>query len=204
MDVTTDMKIDWDKMDGLVPAIVQDARSGRVLMLGYMNEEALDSTIESGKVTFWSRSRQCLWIKGETSGNRLKLDRILHDCDRDALLILANPVGPTCHRGTASCFEERSSELLFPVLRELEKVIIERKASLPTGSYTTTLFRDGIERIAQKLGEEAVEVIVSTMQEERRTVEESADLLYHLLVLLAQRGLSLDDVLQELDNRSRA
>ena len=189
-------------MDGLIPAIVQDARSGRVLMLGYMNEEALSKTAESGNVTFWSRSRQCLWTKGETSGNRLKLERILPDCDGDALLILAKPIGPTCHRGTISCFEESSSQLLFPVLQELEKVIIGRKASLPTGSYTTSLFRDGIEKIAQKLGEEAVEVVVSTMQEEQRTVEESADLLFHLLVLLAQLDLSLDDVLRELVHRS--
>jgi phosphoribosyl-ATP pyrophosphohydrolase/phosphoribosyl-AMP cyclohydrolase len=193
--------LDWEKMGGMIPAIVQDSASRRVLMLGYMSREALQRTLQSRRVTFWSRSRQELWTKGETSGNFLHLEDIQPDCDNDALLVLARPDGPTCHRGTRCCFSEDAAYPGLGFLSDLEQLIAQRRRELPAGSYTTRLFEEGIAKIAQKVGEEAVEVVVSAMQERQRTVEESADLLYHLLVFLTEREASLDEVLRQLHSR---
>jgi phosphoribosyl-ATP pyrophosphohydrolase/phosphoribosyl-AMP cyclohydrolase len=192
----------FDKMGGLIPAIVQDATDGRVLMLGFMNKDALRRTLDERQVVFWSRSKSRLWKKGETSGNILHLVSIGLDCDQDALLIQARPSGPVCHTGSETCFvpSERPSG---GTLRALESVIHERKKLLPEGSYTATLFREGIARIAQKVGEEAVELsIASQYPGKGRCVEEAADLLYHLMVLLAERDIALTEVLRELDNRT--
>jgi phosphoribosyl-ATP pyrophosphohydrolase/phosphoribosyl-AMP cyclohydrolase len=198
---------DWKKMDGLVPAIVQDELDGRVLMLGYMNDEALQATIESGKVTFWSRSRQALWTKGETSGNTLNFVDAHLDCDRDCLLLRAHPSGPTCHTGTDTCFDPLSDpdsgprpELAF--LGELERVIQQRDRERPEGSYTTSLFEDGVKRIAQKVGEEGVETALAAAAGDRdELMNESADLIYHLLVLLRSRRVGLIDLLATLRER---
>ncbi len=198
MDVLT---LEWDKQGGLIPAVVQDADSGRVLMLGYLNREALRATLETRWVTFWSRSRQRLWTKGETSGNRLRLREIRPDCDGDALLLLAQPSGPTCHRGTISCFGGDRDWSGLEFVSELERLVAQRKASLPVGSYTTRLFQSGLAEIARKVGEEAVEVVVSALQERDRTIEESADLIFHLLVFLAQREVGLAEVVGELARR---
>ncbi len=193
-------QIDFSKMNGLVPAVVQDARDNRVLMLGFMNEEALRRTLEDRKVTFWSRSRRTLWQKGETSGNVLDLVSVHVDCDRDSLLIKAVPSGPVCHTGAETCFEENERS----VLAGLESTIARRYTERPEGSYTTRLFAGGTPAIAQKVGEEAVEVVVAALaQDARRLTEESADLLYHLLVLLRDRGVSLDDVTRELARRRK-
>lgn len=193
--------LDWEKSDGLLPAIVQDASSGAVLMLGYMNREALEASLETGRVTFFSRSRRKLWTKGETSGHVLHLVDALADCDRDTILVRAKPHGPTCHRGTRSCFADDSDFAPLEILGHLEKVIRSRQQELPAGSYTTSLFEAGTARIAQKVGEEAVELLISAMQERQRTIEESADLLYHMLVFLADRDVALEDVMGELQNR---
>lgn len=192
--------LDWEKNGGLVPVIVQDSSSGRVLMLGYMNREALDKTIETGLVTFWSRGRKELWTKGETSGNYLKLKTMRHDCDADTLLVIAQPTGPACHQGTRSCFgDEPATDLEF--LDDLEKLIENRKKEMPEGSYTSKLFTAGLPEILKKLGEEAVEVVVSATQSRERTVQETADLLYHLLVFLVQQEIRLADVITELERR---
>lgn len=194
-------QLDWNKMNKLIPAIVQDESTGRVLMLGFMNEEALEKTLESGRVTFWSRSRKSLWTKGETSGNYLELQEIRQDCDNDTLLILARPQGPCCHRGTFSCFaaDDEFSGLEF--LGYLERLIAHRKEEMPGGSYTTTLFAKGLAEIAKKVGEEAIEVVLSSAQDKERSIEESADLLYHLVVFLAQKGITLKEVTEELEKR---
>jgi phosphoribosyl-ATP pyrophosphohydrolase/phosphoribosyl-AMP cyclohydrolase len=198
----------WQKMDGLLPAIVQDAFDGRVLMQAYMNREALQTSLESGRVTFWSRSRQTLWTKGETSGNVLDLVAIHADCDMDCLLVLANPQGPSCHRGTDTCFDGIFSnhgqrvtpELSF--LAGLERLIHEREIQRPQDSYTTQLFDAGVKRIAQKVGEEGVETaLAATAGDKEELVNESADLLYHLLVLLRACDLSLADVVKTLKSR---
>ncbi|UCF36479.1 MAG: bifunctional phosphoribosyl-AMP cyclohydrolase/phosphoribosyl-ATP diphosphatase HisIE [Acidobacteriota bacterium] len=196
-------EIDWGKMAGLVPAIVQDERTGEVLMLGFMNEQAFEKTLESGKVTFWSRTRKTLWTKGETSGHYLHLRSIQLDCDQDTLLVQAVPEGPVCHRQTRTCFSDdpRPGGLAF--LDYLERLIERREKELPEGSYTTRLFQEGSTLISKKLGEEAVEVIVSANQSRERTVEESADLIYHLLVFLRSRGVALAEVLTELEKRHR-
>lgn len=202
-------RFDWKKGEGLLPAVVQDARTGQVLMLAYMNREALERTLETGRVTFWSRSRRKLWTKGETSGHWLHLEEVRPDCDADAILVLARPEGPTCHRGTSSCFggpapgleSAAGSVSSLEFLERLEALIHGRKRELPEGSYTTRLFKEGPPRIARKLGEEAVELIVSMQEGRERTVEESADLLYHLLVFLAQRGVQLREVIEELSRR---
>jgi phosphoribosyl-AMP cyclohydrolase / phosphoribosyl-ATP pyrophosphohydrolase len=196
----------WDKGGGLIPAIVQDARSGRVLMLGYMNREALLKTLEDKRVTFFTRSRNRLWTKGETSGNFLNLVAIAADCDLDTLLVTAHPDGPTCHTGTESCFGDAitadSAALSF--LTQLEAVIAQRIAERPEGSYTTRLLAEGTPRIAQKVGEEGVEVALSAVtQSDEKLVSESADLLFHLLLLLKNRNLSLAAVVQELQRRHR-
>jgi phosphoribosyl-ATP pyrophosphohydrolase/phosphoribosyl-AMP cyclohydrolase len=190
----------WEKMGGLVPAIVQDALDGRVLMQGFMNPEALDLTLESGRVTFWSRSRQQLWTKGETSKNFLDLVDIHVDCDRDCLLVQARPEGPTCHLGTDSCFD--GEDKVFPelaFLTELQQLIKTREENRPAGSYTTSLFESGIKRIAQKVGEEGVETALSAVAgDDEELLNESADLIYHLLVLLRSRNLELGSLIEVL------
>jgi len=192
--------LDWSKGDGLIPAIVQHCRSGQVLMLGYMNRDAFAQTLQSGKVTFFSRSRQRLWTKGETSGHTLGFRSAHADCDGDALLILAEPVGPTCHRGTASCFGDAAPTLA--VLSELDDVIASRERERPAGRYTTSLFDAGVRRIAQKVGEEGVETALAAVAQDQASIaSETADLLYHVLVLLRARGVPLGDVAEELRRR---
>lgn len=195
--------LDWNKGDGLLPAIVQDADSGRVLMLGYMSPEALEKTRATGHVTFHSRSKQRLWTKGETSGNVLELVDIVADCDRDTLRVLARPHGPTCHTGSATCFgDDVAPPLAF--LAELERVIERRVGGDPTESYTARLLADGIKRCAQKVGEEGVEVaLAATAGDRDELIDESADLLYHLLVVLAASGVGLDEVVDRLAARHR-
>jgi phosphoribosyl-ATP pyrophosphohydrolase/phosphoribosyl-AMP cyclohydrolase len=199
--------LDWAKGGGLLPAIVQDARTGRVLMLGYMNEESLAETFERGRVVFFSRTRGDLWMKGETSGNYLDVRQISHDCDNDALLVLADPVGPTCHKGTESCFAEAESTAAqgFAFLAILERIVAQRIADKPDGSYTARLFASGPNRIAQKVGEEGLEVALAAVtREDPELLSECADLLYHLVVLLKSRNLSLADAVRELESRHGA
>jgi phosphoribosyl-AMP cyclohydrolase / phosphoribosyl-ATP pyrophosphohydrolase len=195
--------IDWDKGDGLVPAVVQDAFDGRVLMQAYMSREALSFTLDNGQVTFWSRSRKELWTKGATSGNTLRLVAIHSDCDNDCLLVLARPDGPICHRDTATCFDNR--ETVAPGLSfvaELERVIAGRYETRPEGSYTTRLFEAGTRRIAQKVGEEGVETALAAVSGDDEEIRnEAADLLYHLLVLLRASGVPLADVVRTLQSR---
>jgi phosphoribosyl-ATP pyrophosphohydrolase/phosphoribosyl-AMP cyclohydrolase len=194
-------KLDWDKGDGLLPAIVQHWRSGAVLMLGYMSPEALEQTLQSGKVTFFSRSRRRLWTKGESSGNYLTLTSLHADCDRDTILVLADPQGPTCHRGTASCFGDGSAPPLA-FLGVLDDLIARRERERPEGSYTTRLFEQGMRRIAQKVGEEGVETALAAVSEDDAAVlGESADLIYHLLILLRARKLDLAAVVETLRSR---
>jgi phosphoribosyl-ATP pyrophosphohydrolase/phosphoribosyl-AMP cyclohydrolase len=198
-------KLDWGKNDGLIPAIVQHAVSGRVLMLGYMNAEALAETLSKELVTFYSRSRNCLWTKGETSGNRLELRAIDVDCDADTLLVQATPTGPTCHLGKSSCFDSDEEQPGFGFVGQLEAIIGDRINDQPADSYTTQLVNAGVQRLAQKIGEEGVELALAAMQEDRReVVSEAADLLYHVLVLLQQQGLRFADVADELQDRHRA
>lgn len=186
----------WDKQDGLLPALVQDADTLRVLMLGYMNAEALQATLRSGHVTFYSRSRQRLWTKGETSGHYLDLVSVEADCDADTLLVMARPHGPTCHLGRDSCFPGAPAQVArASFLQELDTLIAARESERPAGSYTTRLFEGGIRRIAQKVGEEGVETALAAVaQDDRELLGEAGDLLYHLLVLLRARGLGLADV----------
>ena len=195
---------DFEKMGGLIPAIIQDQRTGKVLMLGYMNEEALAQTKATGLVTFFSRSKNSLWTKGETSGNTLRVVDILVDCDADTLLIKATPAGPTCHTGSDTCFgEENTEDILF--LKYLQDFIARRHEEMPEGSYTTSLFTAGINRMAQKVGEEAVETVIeATNGTPEKLVEEAADLLYHLIVLLTAKDLRLDDLCRELQRRHRS
>lgn len=199
--------LDWDKGGGLLPAVVQHARSGRVLMLGYMNEAALVETLRRGRVVFFSRSRGQLWLKGETSGNFLDLVQVSTDCDGDSLLVLAQPTGPTCHKGTESCFAEarRTDAERFAFLGLLEATIEARIADQPEGSYTARLFAQGPSRLAQKVGEEGLETALAAVTRDDDGVRsEAADLLFHLLVLLKARGLSLADVIAELRSRHGA
>ena len=194
-----ELNIDFNKCGGLVPAIIQDARTKTVLMLGYMNEEALKKTQETGLVTFYSRSRQCLWTKGETSGNFLHLVGIKSDCDNDTLLVQTIPDGPTCHKGTDTCWgeENKPNPLLF--LSELSDFIEQRHREMPEGSYTTSLFRDGLNRMAQKVGEEALELVIeATNGTNDRLIYEGSDMLYHLIVLLTSKGLRIEDMAAEL------
>jgi len=197
----------WDKGDGLLPAIVQDARSSKVLMLAFMNREALRATVDTGRVTFFSRTKNRLWVKGETSGHFLNLVSITSDCDRDSLLVVARPEGPTCHLGTESCFGDEVatgvSDLAF--LTRLQSVIAQRIADRPDGSYTARIWAEGPIRVAQKVGEEAVEVALAAVtQADDRLVSESADLLFHLVLLLKTRNLSLATVVRELEHRHAA
>ena len=198
--------LQWQKMDGLIPAIVQDAFDGRVLMQAYMNREALACSLDSGKVTFWSRSREKLWTKGETSGNSLQLVATHADCDNDCLLVLAIPSGPACHRNTDTCFDSDAHKVMpeLAFLASLERLVTRREAERPEGSYTTKLFEAGVKRIAQKVGEEGVETALAAVAGDREElVNESADLLYHLLVLLRASDLDLSDVITVLGSRHR-
>ena len=195
--------VDWDKTEGLVPAIVQDAMDGRVLMQGWMNPEALANSLDHGLVTFWSRSRQKLWTKGETSGNSLRLVAVHADCDNDCLLVLAEPQGPTCHRETDTCFDTNKPvrpQLAF--ISALERLVAQRDRERPEDSYTTRLLESGVKRIAQKVGEEGLETALAAATGDREELtNEAADLLYHLLVLLRASGLSLADVVKTLEAR---
>lgn len=194
----------WQKVDGLIPAIVQDNETQQVLMLGYMNEDALKKTVDDGKVTFWSRTKKRLWQKGETSGNFLLVESISQDCDKDTLLIQAKPNGPTCHTGATSCFdlEEKGQSLQFLV--NLYKLIKDRKEKMPEGSYTTSLFQDGLDKIAQKVGEEAVEVVIASKNDSKQLfIEESSDLIFHFLTLLVQKKVTFDEIIQELQKRHK-
>jgi phosphoribosyl-ATP pyrophosphohydrolase/phosphoribosyl-AMP cyclohydrolase len=196
--------LEWQKMDGLIPAIAQDAFDGRVLMQAYMNEEAVRNSLDTSNVTFWSRSRQQLWTKGETSGNTLKLVAIHSDCDRDCLLVLAIPSGPACHRDTDTCFDSNTDKVMpeLAFLAGLERLIAQREVARPEGSYTTKLFDAGVKRIAQKVGEEGVETaLAAAVGDRKELVNESADLLYHLLVLLRASSLELSDVTSVLRSR---
>ena len=196
----SDFKLDKTG-DGLLPVIVQDATTLKVLMLGYMNEEAFEKSAAEGRVTFWSRSRQALWTKGETSGNFLHIVEMFADCDADTLLIKAKPDGPTCHRGTTSCFDTPEDE---GFIRTLAAVVKDRHAKMPEGSYTTKLFIKGPKIIGKKVGEEAVEAVIEAVDGNRdRFVYEASDLIYHLLVLLEQQGVSLSDLERELALRHR-
>lgn len=198
-------RIDWNKVEGLVPAIVQDFQSSQVLMMGYMNPQALEKTLETKKVTFFSRTKERLWTKGETSGNVLQLENISLDCDNDTLLILVTPIGPTCHTGTTSCFDGDKQELSQLVwLHQLEQLLAKRKAADPDSSYTASLYARGTKRISQKVGEEGVEVaLAATSGDKAELVCESADLIYHLLVLLQDQGLSMNDVINKLKERHK-
>jgi len=200
-------RIDWEKGGGLVPAVVQHASSGAVLMLGYMNRDALRTTLDRKRVTFYSRSKQRLWEKGETSGHFLHLVDVKLDCDADTLLILANPAGPVCHLGTQTCFGDApaASAEGLAFFGELEQVIAARIAANPEGSYTARLYAKGVRRVAQKVGEEGLEVALAGAGEpDEQVVGEAADLLYHLLVLLRSRELSLNMVIDELRKRHAA
>lgn len=196
-------QLNFAKLGGIIPVVIQDVETKAVLMLGFMNEEALSKTIESKKVTFWSRTKKRLWEKGEVSGNTLKLTSISADCDNDILLILAKPQGPICHTGAYSCFgTEKQSGLKF--LQELFDLIVARKKELPKDSYTTSFFKEGLVKILAKLEEESGEVLQAAKKETRkRLIEESSDLLYHLFMLLAQKNISLDDIAQELQYRKK-
>lgn len=193
-------KLDFTKnADGLVPAVIQDAATGKVLMLAYMNPEAWEKTCETGLATFWSRSRKQLWVKGETSGNYLHVVETFVDCDADTVLLRVRPDGPACHRGTVSCFDTPAEE---GFLGALEQVIQSRHAEMPEGHYTTHLFNKGVKKISQKVGEEAVETILESASGDRdRYIYEASDLLYHLLVLNEQMGVTLSDLQKELLSR---
>ena len=198
-------KINWEKVAGLIPAIVQDNTSGQVLMLGYMNEDALQKTLDTKQVTFWSRTKERLWTKGETSGNVLQLKSIQLDCDQDTLLVQVDPIGPTCHLNTTTCFDSDESDAQPPslvFLHQLEQLLASRKGADPESSYTASLYARGTKRISQKVGEEGVEVaLAATSGDKAELVCESADLIYHLLVLLQDQGLSLSDVTNKLQER---
>lgn len=196
------MEIDFEKQGGLVPAIIQDSITNNVLMLGYMNQEAYEQTIKTGKVTFWSRSRQCLWTKGETSGNFLNLVSIKSDCDNDTLLVRVNPVGPACHLGTDTCWGKKNEANPLLFLTELQDFINKRHEEMPEGSYTTSLFKDGLNRMAQKVGEEALEAVIeATNGTNERLIYEASDMFYHLIVLLTSKGLRIENIAQELQVR---
>jgi phosphoribosyl-ATP pyrophosphohydrolase/phosphoribosyl-AMP cyclohydrolase len=198
------MKLDFEKMGGLIPAIIQDDKTGKALMLGFMNEEAFEKTKESGKVTFFSRSKNRLWTKGETSGHTLEVVTILPDCDGDTLLIKASPAGPVCHTGNDTCFGEENlpGDLFF--LERLQNVIEKRRQEMPEGSYTSSLFMKGVNRMAQKVGEEAVETVVeATNGTDEAFIYEASDLLYHLIVLLTSKGFRIEDLCRELMKRHK-
>lgn len=197
-------QVDFDKMDGLIPVIIQDAETQNVLMLGFMNEEALIKTQEIGKVTFFSRTKNRLWTKGEESGNFLNVVSTAIDCDNDTLLLKVNPVGPVCHKGPDTCFEESNTGSEMQFLTYLQDFIDKRKAEMPEGSYTTSLFTKGTRTITQKVGEEAVETIIGAMaNDDENFIYEAGDLLYHLVVLLSHKGYRIEDIVRELKKRHK-
>jgi phosphoribosyl-AMP cyclohydrolase / phosphoribosyl-ATP pyrophosphohydrolase len=201
MDEKLIANVDWSKIGGLLPAVVQDSDSAEVLMLGYMNEAALRQSMSSGLVTFFSRSKQRLWTKGETSGNSLRLQSMRLDCDHDSLLVMVKPTGPTCHNGTTTCFGEFAGPALAFIGR-LEKLIAQRDLQRPTKSYTTSLFEEGVKRIAQKVGEEGLETALAAVADTDDALRgEAADLLFHLLVLLRAKGQRLEQVIDILQQR---
>lgn len=201
MDIRVDT-IDFEKMDGLVPAIIQDSKTLKVLMLGFMNAEAYQKTIETGLVTFYSRTRKELWTKGETSGNFMKVVSIANDCDNDTLLVKVNPVGPVCHTGADTCWNEKNEANPLLFLTFLQDFIEKRHEEMPEGSYTTSLFKDGINRMAQKVGEEALEAVIEAVNGTNdRLIYEGSDLFYHLIVLLTAKGLRIEDLSKELQVR---
>ncbi len=196
------MNIDFDKMNGLVPAIIQDSVTQNVLMLGFMNEEAFKKTIATKRVTFYSRTRNCIWTKGETSGNYLELVSMKPDCDNDTLLVRVIPHGPTCHKGTDTCWGEDNKRNPILFLSELQDFINKRHEEMPEKSYTTSLFKDGTNRMAQKVGEEALETVIEAVSgNNERMIYECSDMLYHLIVLLTSKGLRIEDVAAELAER---
>ncbi len=197
------MKLDFDKLNGLVPAIIQDNETNKVLMLGFMNEEAFEKTKTTGKVTFFSRTKNRLWTKGEESGNFLYVVNIIEDCDKDTLLIKVNPAGPVCHTGEDTCFGEKNKEdIMF--LKYLQDFIDKRRHEMPENSYTTSLFNRGINRIAQKVGEEAVETVIeATNGSDDALLYEASDLIYHLIVLLTYKGYRIEDLSKELQKRHK-
>lgn len=196
------MSLDFDKMGGLIPAIIQDAETNKVLMLGFMNNEAYERTIETKLVTFWSRSHKCLWTKGETSGNYLHLVSMKEDCDHDTLLVKVHPDGPVCHLGTDTCWGETNDANPILFLSTLQDFIDRRHDDMPDSSYTTSLFRKGVNKMAQKVGEEAIETVIeATNGTNDKLIYEASDLLYHLIVLLASKGLRIKDVAKELAKR---
>ena len=198
------MEIDYTKNNGLVPAIIQDVATGKVLMLGYMNQESIEKTRETGNVTFYSRSKQRLWTKGETSGNFLKFKSMRADCDKDTLLVFVDPVGPACHTGADTCFNEENKGLDLDFLNQLTHVIKERKENPTEKSYTASLFQKGINKIAQKVGEEAVEVVIEAKDDNAALFEnEAADLLYHYMILLEAKGYTLADISKVLEGRHK-
>lgn len=195
-------KIDFTKLNGLIPAVVIDNSSQQVLMVGFMNNEALDKTIETKLVTFFSRTRNSLWVKGETSGNFLELVDIVSDCDNDSILVYANPKGNTCHTGSYSCFGYEKDELFF--LNDLFELIKKRKTELPEGSYTTSLFKSGADRIIQKVGEEAIETVIAAKNRNRTDViNEVSDFIYHLFVMLAEQNIELEEIAANLSKRHK-
>lgn len=198
------MELDFEKMNGLIPAIIQDDYTQKVLMLGFMNEEAYKKTVETGKVTFFSRTKNRLWTKGEESGNFLQVISIKADCDNDTLLIKAVPAGPVCHTGTDTCWvEENKQDIMF--FKELQDFIDKRHEEMPEGSYTTSLFQSGVNKMAQKVGEEAVETVIEACNgTDERLIYESSDLLYHLIVLLTSKGYRIEDLARELKERHSA
>lgn len=197
------MELDFEKMNGLIPAIIQDNSTQKVLMLGFMNQEAYQKTVETGKVTFFSRTKNRLWTKGEESGNFLHVVSIKADCDNDTLLIMVNPVGPVCHTGTDTCWGDKNEQdIMF--LKELQDFIDKRYEEMPEGSYTTSLFKSGVNKMAQKVGEEAVETVIEACNgTDERLIYEGADLLYHLIVLLTSKGLRIEQLADELQSRHK-
>lgn len=204
-------EIDFDKGDGLVPAVIQDEKNGQVLMLGYMNRQAVEKTLKSGLVTFYSRSKKRLWTKGETSGNYLHLRDIQKDCDNDAILIQAEPEGPTCHTGHTSCFHEKQFEPFWEhnsdgkeFLDELEKLLYDRKKNLPEKSYTSSMFKKGLDRIAQKVGEEGVETVIAAKNDDESAfIYEASDLVFHLILLLVEKNIPFQKLVEELERRHK-
>ena len=198
------MDLNFEKMNGLIPAIIQDNSTSKVLMLGFMNEEAYRKTVETGKVTFFSRTKNRLWTKGEESGNFLNVVSIKEDCDKDTLLIQVNPVGPVCHTGTDTCWGEKNEANPLTFLSELQDFIETRHKEMPEGSYTTSLFKDGINRMAQKVGEEALEAVIEAVNgTDERLIYEGSDMLYHLIVLLTSKGLRIEQMAAELQARHK-
>ncbi len=195
-------QLDFDKLNGLIPAVVQDAQTFKVLMVGFMNKEAVEQTKNTGRVTFFSRTKNRLWTKGEESGNFLNVESLLVDCDEDTLLVKAKPVGPVCHNGTYTCFKEKNEQDDIRFLSYLQDFIDKRKKEKPEGSYTTSLFEKGTRKITQKVGEEAVETIIGAMaDDDENFIYEAGDLVYHLIVLLSHKGYRIEDIVRELKKR---